>query len=111
MRASSRDFVGYGTTPPTLSWPGGAKLVISLVVNYEEGSERSFAAGDPDQEPLTEWGSYPLPPDIPQPGHGIDVRVRVAGRGLAHPRRACAARRAVDVLRLRGRVRTGTRGR
>jgi hypothetical protein len=60
MAASSRDFIGYGTDRPTLSWPGGAQLAISLVVNYEEGSERSFAAGDPDQEPMTEWGSYPL---------------------------------------------------
>jgi peptidoglycan/xylan/chitin deacetylase (PgdA/CDA1 family) len=64
MSSSSRDFVGYGSRPPTLFWPGGARLAISLVVNYEEGSERSFAAGDTDQEPLTEWGSYPLPPDI-----------------------------------------------
>jgi peptidoglycan/xylan/chitin deacetylase (PgdA/CDA1 family) len=64
MAAGSRDIVGYGAHSPTLPWPGGAKLAISLVVNYEEGSERSFASGDPDQEPLTEWGSYPLPPDI-----------------------------------------------
>jgi peptidoglycan/xylan/chitin deacetylase (PgdA/CDA1 family) len=34
------------------------------VVNYEEGSERSFAMGDPDQEPMTEWGTYPFPRDI-----------------------------------------------
>jgi peptidoglycan/xylan/chitin deacetylase (PgdA/CDA1 family) len=64
MSPSARDFVGYGSRPPVLSWPGGEKLAISLVVNYEEGSERSFAAGDPDQEPLTEWGSSPLPPEI-----------------------------------------------
>lgn len=59
-----RDLVGYGADRPTGSWPNGARLAISVVVNYEEGSERSFAMGDPDQEPLTEWGSYPVPPGI-----------------------------------------------
>jgi len=61
MAAGSRDIVGYGAHSPTLPWPGGAKLAISLVVNYEEGSERSFAPGDPDRESLTEWGSHPEP--------------------------------------------------
>lgn len=59
-----RDLVGYGNRPPTGPWPNGARLAISIVVNYEEGSERSFAMGDPDQESLTEWGAYPFPPDI-----------------------------------------------
>ena len=60
----ARDLVGYGRKPPSGKWPNGARLAISFVVNYEEGSERSFAMGDPDQEPLTEWGSYPVPPNI-----------------------------------------------
>lgn len=59
-----RNLVGYGASPPTIRWPNGARLAVSLVVNYEEGSERSFAMGDPDQELLTEWGGYVLPPDI-----------------------------------------------
>lgn len=59
-----RDLVGYGASPPTVRWPNGARLAVSLVVNYEEGSERSFAMGDPDQELLTEWGGYVLPPEI-----------------------------------------------
>jgi peptidoglycan/xylan/chitin deacetylase (PgdA/CDA1 family) len=45
-------------------WPNGARLAINVVVNYEEGSERSFAMGDPDQEPMTEWGTYPFPPTV-----------------------------------------------
>jgi peptidoglycan/xylan/chitin deacetylase (PgdA/CDA1 family) len=45
-------------------WPNGARLVISLVVNYEEGSERSIAMRDPRQEAVTEWGAYALPPEI-----------------------------------------------
>jgi peptidoglycan/xylan/chitin deacetylase (PgdA/CDA1 family) len=59
-----RDLVGYGARPPEGSWLNGARLAISLVVNYEEGSERSFAMGDPDQEALTEWGSYPFPATV-----------------------------------------------
>jgi len=59
-----RDLVGYGPNPPVVPWPNGARLAISLVVNYEEGSERSFAMGDPDQESLTEWGAYPFPGNL-----------------------------------------------
>ena len=62
--AQQRDLVGYGRQAPQLAWPNGARLAISIVLNYEEGSERNFAIGDPDQEAMTEWGSYPLPPEI-----------------------------------------------
>lgn len=60
----NRELVGYGNRPPTVAWPGGARLAVSVVVNYEEGSERSHALGDADQETMTEWGSYPMPPTI-----------------------------------------------
>jgi len=56
-----RDLIGYGQTPPQHRWLGSARVAISLVVNYEEGSERSIPMGDTDQETLTEWGSYPFP--------------------------------------------------
>eukprot|EP01037_Dinobryon_pediforme_P030204 gene30204-34170_t len=59
-----RDLVGYGRAFPSGRWPNGARLAVNVVVNYEEGSERSFAMGDPDQEPMTEWGSYPFPAGI-----------------------------------------------
>jgi peptidoglycan/xylan/chitin deacetylase (PgdA/CDA1 family) len=42
----ARDFVGYGEHPPDLRWPGEAKVAVQIVVNYEEGSEKSFAMGD-----------------------------------------------------------------
>jgi peptidoglycan/xylan/chitin deacetylase (PgdA/CDA1 family) len=42
----SRDFVGYGATPPHANWPGGARIAINFVINFEEGSELSFPAGD-----------------------------------------------------------------
>lgn len=59
-----RDLVGYGANPPQTNWLGSSRLAISLVVNYEEGSERSLPLGDTDQETLTEWGSYPFPSHI-----------------------------------------------
>lgn len=62
--APLRDLVGYGSARPGGQWPNGSRLAINVVVNYEEGSERSFAMGDPDQESMTEWGSYPFPKDI-----------------------------------------------
>ena len=56
-----RDLVGYGANPPAVPWPNGARLAVSVVVNYEEGSEYSQAMGDATQEGLTEFGNYPLP--------------------------------------------------
>jgi peptidoglycan/xylan/chitin deacetylase (PgdA/CDA1 family) len=59
-----RDLVGYANRVPSGTWPNGARLAVSIVVNYEEGSERSHALGDPDQELMTEWGAYPMPATI-----------------------------------------------
>jgi peptidoglycan/xylan/chitin deacetylase (PgdA/CDA1 family) len=50
----TRDFVGYGRTPPQGEWPGGARVALNLVINVEEGSERSWAAGDRINEGLSE---------------------------------------------------------
>jgi len=41
-----RDLVGYGRHLPKVRWPNGERVVVSLCLNYEEGSERTFAAGD-----------------------------------------------------------------
>jgi len=64
VQLEPRDMVGYGRYPPSGRWPNGARLAVSVVVNYEEGSERSYAMGDGDQEAMTEWGNYAFPPDI-----------------------------------------------
>ncbi|WRT67575.1 uncharacterized protein IL334_004547 [Kwoniella shivajii] len=47
-----RDLVGYGPNPPKPKWPGGAKIAISLVLNYEEGSEHTPVNGDKVTETL-----------------------------------------------------------
>jgi peptidoglycan/xylan/chitin deacetylase (PgdA/CDA1 family) len=57
-----RDVVGYNGKPPKVAWPGGARIAISLVVNYEEGSE--LAVGDGDANPervLSESAVRPWP--------------------------------------------------
>ena len=41
-----RDFTGYGPNPPNPRWPGGARLALNFVMNYEEGSEYSLMDGD-----------------------------------------------------------------
>lgn len=61
---SERNFIGYGKVGPTLSWPRNVRLPISIVLNYEEGSEKSLLAGDVEQETLTEWGSYAYPATV-----------------------------------------------
>jgi peptidoglycan/xylan/chitin deacetylase (PgdA/CDA1 family) len=43
---TERDFVGYGPTTPTFQWPDGARLALSFVINYEEGSEYNIPDGD-----------------------------------------------------------------
>jgi allantoinase len=42
----TRDFVGYGATPPHANWPGNARVAVNFVINFEEGSELSYPAGD-----------------------------------------------------------------
>ncbi len=42
----TRDLVGYGPKPPGPKWPGGARLALNLVVNYEEGAEYGPLEGD-----------------------------------------------------------------
>ena len=46
MTSYPRDLVGYADQPPDPRWPGGARLAVNFVVNYEEGGERSVLHGD-----------------------------------------------------------------
>ncbi|MFB1296125.1 allantoinase PuuE [Mycobacterium sp. pW049] len=50
MNAYPRDMVGYGRTPPDPQWPGGARIAVQFVLNYEEGAENSVLDGDPASE-------------------------------------------------------------
>jgi len=59
----TRDLTGYGATPPDPHWPGGARVAVQFVVNYEEGAENSVLNGDAGSEKfLSEMvgaGSHP----------------------------------------------------
>lgn len=57
-----RDLIGYGQTPPQANWPGGARVALQFVINYEEGAENSIVHGDAASEAfLSEMiGAQPL---------------------------------------------------
>ena len=48
--AYPRDLVGYGPNPPHADWPGGARIAVQMVLNYEEGAEMSVLHGDAASE-------------------------------------------------------------
>ena len=50
MSPYPRDLRGYGAKPPDAKWPGGAKIAVQFVLNYEEGGENCILHGDPGSE-------------------------------------------------------------
>ena len=56
-----RDLVGYASRPPEVRWPDGARIAVSIVLNYEEGGENCVLHGDAHSEyVLTDVGGEPL---------------------------------------------------
>lgn len=60
-----RDLLGYRGQPPHAQWPGGARLAVSLVLNFEEGAEYAISEGDSHNEAVYEV--IDRLPDIPDP--------------------------------------------
>ena len=50
MTRYPRDLTGHGPTPPDPAWPGGARIAVQIVLNYEEGGENNVLHGDPASE-------------------------------------------------------------
>jgi chitin deacetylase len=50
MTRYPRDFRGHGPNAPDAQWPGGAKIAVSVVLNYEEGGENNLLHGDAQSE-------------------------------------------------------------
>ena len=50
MTRYPRDMRGYGANPPDAKWPGGAKVAVQFVLNYEEGGENCVLHGDAASE-------------------------------------------------------------
>jgi allantoinase len=63
MNQNQRDFVGYGRMRPSFEWPGGKRVAVSVVVNYEEGGESCVLDGDAHSEMLNSdvAGASPRP--------------------------------------------------
>lgn len=45
-----RDLIGYGRDAPHPRWPGGARIAVQFVLNYEEGGENNVLHGDTGSE-------------------------------------------------------------
>ena len=45
-----RNLLGYGPNPPDAQWPGGARIAVQFVLNYEEGGENNILHGDAASE-------------------------------------------------------------
>src|SRR5690606_1126612 len=58
-----RDIVGYGRNPPDPKWPGGARVAVQFVLNYEEGGENCILHGDEASEAFLSdiAGAAPIP--------------------------------------------------
>ena len=83
--SNPRDYIGYGRDKvPDANWPGGAKIALQFVLNYEEGGENCVLHGDPHAETfLSEIaGAEPFPARHNE--HGVPVRIRFARWGMAH---------------------------
>jgi len=50
MNRYPRDMIGYGPDRPDPQWPGGAKVAVQFVLNYEEGGENNLLHGDAGSE-------------------------------------------------------------
>ena len=50
MTTYPRDMTGHGPTPPAADWPGGTKIAVQIVLNYEEGGENNILHGDAASE-------------------------------------------------------------
>jgi allantoinase len=48
--AYPRDLIGYGRDLPHARWPGGARIAVQFVLNYEEGGENNVLHGDAGSE-------------------------------------------------------------
>jgi peptidoglycan/xylan/chitin deacetylase (PgdA/CDA1 family) len=54
VEGGPRELVGYGEHPPRIRWQDDAKVAVQIVVNYEEGTEKTFAMGDGENDILHE---------------------------------------------------------
>ncbi|RBP64945.1 putative urate catabolism protein [Brevibacterium sanguinis] len=56
-----RDLLGYGEAGFDPMWPGGARIAVQFVLNYEEGGESNVLHGDPAAETFLSEMFNPAP--------------------------------------------------
>jgi len=76
MTGRRRNLHGYGFDQPKVIWPNGARLAVSLNVNFEEGAELAVGDGDPRNEQFGEVQSI-----VPQGRRDLTLE-EVFGYGL-----------------------------
>lgn len=50
LQSYPRDLIGYAGQVPPANWPGGARIAVQFVLNYEEGGENCVLHGDAASE-------------------------------------------------------------
>ena len=90
--SSPRDLVGYGRAPPHAAWPGGARIAVQCVLNYEEGAEANVLDGDPGAE--TFLSDIPNAPAVLGARHMSMEQIYEYGSRAARP---CRVRRRAAV--------------
>lgn len=105
--ARTRDLLGYAGSPPDARWPGGARVAVSIVVNFEEGAEFSVTDGDPENEAVYEIEQRLAGrPDPAIDSHSNTVRVPGGGgSGRCWGSMARGRQCATSAIRRRGRRR------
>ncbi len=78
MIGTDREFIGYGKDYPRIVWPDEAQLAVSIVVNFEEGSERTPLYGDSAVDPMSEGFVVPPGPRDLRRESFFDYGTRVA---------------------------------
>jgi peptidoglycan/xylan/chitin deacetylase (PgdA/CDA1 family) len=77
-RVRERELIGYGRVPPEFSWPDDARVVVNVVIVYEEGSEYSVLWGDDRNDG---WGEYAEPGiQPPQRDRGTEAHYEYGSR-------------------------------
>lgn len=98
----SRELIGYGGEWPNFTWPNGARLAVSVVVNFEEGAKLQVLDSDATSERIGEVISV-VPEGRPDPGQA-QIFAYGTRAGAWRRRRASAIRQIPATLFACGRA-------
>ena len=105
----SRDLRGYGGKWPEVRWPGGARVAVSIVVNFEEGGELTVSGGDARNEAVYEVIDEKRGPDLAIESH-FGYGTRAGYWRIVEVLERFGARRRSARAGGRWRLRRGSRG-